>query len=1075
MLLAQGGFAVFLQAAPDQRAPILEQITGTDIYSRISVKVHQRRGEERNKLNALHMELSGMSLLNDEDKEQLRTKLAERQLAEEKQITQINQLQKARVWLDDLATLQKDLDKLETEWDEFQSRQTSFQPQLKQLDRADKACSLDKDYAHLASIRRQQEEESQRCNATQQKLSQQETALAMAIQAKQQAACALEYAETEEKQQKNIIKKVRELDTRIADKKSQIKKVSEAIAKIENQLESHLKQQRFYEKQLTDVCRIQTDIEGYFQRHSVDSGLRESLADIRSALEALQTAGQQHSQLCQSLAEAEERKAVTVQFWHESANAYKKQREELVSSERLCAQLKAAMADMLCGRTLNVWRHELTDLKDRKHRLDQVAEVLVHSAKTRREEEAARLEQQTLEMKEKKLANEIVARSAKQLHLEREVQHLDTQVALLNRIQSLEAERKFLEDGKPCPLCGATEHPFAQGNIPPLDATQSVLQQTKDDLDKTINAIAELKINQGKTQTKLEQLQQTQQAQIIQLKADEARCNTIFAALQMNVTANDPLTGVRSGQHQTDKHIGVLSAVIEKIEDIENQLQSAQQVVENGRTIFNRVEKQWQEAGFKKEAVAQDCERLAQQCHIGAGQVTQLHHKVLQVLAPFGINNVSMADLDQILVDLMARQKRWQQKQDQKLELEKNLSTLNNYRDQKIVLIEKLKEDEYREKHIHDGLMQECDAWLAQRQALFADKDSDEEDNRLVGAVKQAKENMEKSRNGVEFAHQALTNSQTIIQSLQETMEKRAKALQREEKQFCERLASMGFTHEVDYHAACLAADERKILKQAQENLQKQATELTTLRQDKIASLAREKARRITDQSYEQVRQEESGLVASLKEIQQDMGGIKKQLADDQDRRHKKQAQIIGIEAQKKECFRWDALHELIGSADGKKYRNFAQGLTFELLVFNANRQLKKMTDRYLLLHNDKQPLELNVVDNYQAGEIRSTKNLSGGESFIVSLALALGLSQMASRNVRVDSLFLDEGFGTLDENTLDTALETLANLQQDGKLIGVISHIPALKERIGTQIQVTPKTGGRSRISGPGCRFVNL
>jgi exonuclease SbcC len=81
----------------------------------------------------------------------------------------------------------------------------------------------------------------------------------------------------------------------------------------------------------------------------------------------------------------------------------------------------------------------------------------------------------------------------------------------------------------------------------------------------------------------------------------------------------------------------------------------------------------------------------------------------------------------------------------------------------------------------------------------------------------------------------------------------------------------------------------------------------------------------------------------------------------------------------------------------------------------------------------------------------------------------------MASRNVRVDSLFLDEGFGTLDENTLDTALETLANLQQDGKLIGVISHIPALKERIGTQIQVTPKTGGRSRISGPGCRFVNL
>ena len=160
----------------------------------------------------------------------------------------------------------------------------------------------------------------------------------------------------------------------------------------------------------------------------------------------------------------------------------------------------------------------------------------------------------------------------------------------------------------------------------------------------------------------------------------------------------------------------------------------------------------------------------------------------------------------------------------------------------------------------------------------------------------------------------------------------------------------------------------------------------------------------------------------------------------------------------------------MIGSTDGKKYRNFAQGLTFEMMIGHANRQLQKMTDRYLLARDDSQPLELNVVDNYQAGEIRSTKNLSGRESFIVSLSLALGLSHMASKNVRVDSLFLDEGFGTLDEEALDTALETLAGLQQDGKLIGVISHVPALKERISTQIQVTPQTGGRSQISGPGC-----
>jgi len=138
-------------------------------------------------------------------------------------------------------------------------------------------------------------------------------------------------------------------------------------------------------------------------------------------------------------------------------------------------------------------------------------------------------------------------------------------------------------------------------------------------------------------------------------------------------------------------------------------------------------------------------------------------------------------------------------------------------------------------------------------------------------------------------------------------------------------------------------------------------------------------------------------------------------------------------------------------------------------MIGHANRQLAGMTDRYLLVRSAAHPLALDAIDTWQAGEVRSTKNLSGGESFIVSLALALGLSHMSSRNVRVDSLFLDEGFGTLDEESLDTALKTLSGLHQNGKIIGIISHVPALKERIAARIRVHPVSGGRSRLSGPG------
>jgi DNA repair protein SbcC/Rad50 len=210
-----------------------------------------------------------------------------------------------------------------------------------------------------------------------------------------------------------------------------------------------------------------------------------------------------------------------------------------------------------------------------------------------------------------------------------------------------------------------------------------------------------------------------------------------------------------------------------------------------------------------------------------------------------------------------------------------------------------------------------------------------------------------------------------------------------------------------------------------------------------------------------------------VKQLGQDIGGILQVLTDNEKQRSSQQERLKAIDIQRQEWSRWDDLHDLIGSADGKKFRNFAQGLTFEMMTAHANRRSQEMTDRYILIRDEEQPLELNVIDNYQACEIRSTKNLSGGESFIVSLALALGLSQMASRNVRVDSLFLDEGFGTLDEDALETALETLAGLRQDGKLIGVISHVAALKERISAQIQVIPGSGGRSSLSGPGCQRI--
>ena len=169
------------------------------------------------------------------------------------------------------------------------------------------------------------------------------------------------------------------------------------------------------------------------------------------------------------------------------------------------------------------------------------------------------------------------------------------------------------------------------------------------------------------------------------------------------------------------------------------------------------------------------------------------------------------------------------------------------------------------------------------------------------------------------------------------------------------------------------------------------------------------------------------------------------------------------MSAREEEFKRWNMLRDLIGSADGKKFRIYAQSLTLRKLINLANRHLERLNDRYYIMKSEMEDLTLNIADRYQGNSVRSMTTLSGGESFLISLALALGLSDLAGRNAQIQSLFIDEGFGTLDAKNLDLVIQTLDNLQSSGKTIGVISHVLELKERIDTQIKVVKKGGGFS------------
>lgn len=564
------------------------------------------------------------------------------------------------------------------------------------------------------------------------------------------------------------------------------------------------------------------------------------------------------------------------------------------------------------------------------------------------------------------------------------------EMAFLTKIAELEDHRAKLEDGKPCPLCGATEHPFAEGNVPVPD--------------------------------------------------------------------------------ETEQKIKALTKLISKAEDQEAAIKKLEEAEVTARKNLTEGEKQETAAANDKKAAEKSFAEVKEGLEKLRADFTARRQAVSAKLLLLGITEIPEMQVSSLLESLRARLNAWQAQVKKKAEIEKQIADLDSEMKRLDAVIETQSTTLAEKRERLETLKKDHTIGSDERKALYGDKNSDNEELRLNKTVSDAEDAEKKARDRHNELHQRWNTAKTHIESLKKRIDQREPELRKLEIEFSTALAPAGFSDEVQFLEARLTAEQRDELSTKAKKLDDNQTDLKARQKDRETRLATEIAKMVTNKSLEEMEPQFKKYEDSLKDLRNIIAGLKHKLSENTAAKERIKAKQTAIEAQKKECHRWENLHELIGSADGKKYRNFAQGLTFEMMIGHANRQLQKMTDRYLLVRDDAQPLELNVVDNYQAGEIRSTKNLSGGESFIVSLSLALGLSHMASKNVRVDSLFLDEGFGTLDEEALDTALETLAGLQQDGKLIGVISHVPALKERISTQIQVTPQTGGRSQISGPGC-----
>lgn len=1065
MLLAQGGFAAFLQAGADERAPILEQITGTAIYSQISICIHERRVHERKQLDCLKAEMAGMRLLSEDEVIQysghLETALPQEAIAHQ----QVEQTTIAINWLDKIECLSKEKQAFDEAKQDLQLRQVAFAPQLEKLSRATQSLALARYYTELLSARRELASICQNQIECQQMLPEKNAALQRAEDDVKHLSARLAHVNRVQKEHLPILKAVRALDTKLQEKHAAISIANNNLLIMETKLVA-LQAKHNEECGLMDTKKLAlVEVDDYLTENKSSERLAEQLTGIQSRLARLREHDEKQRDKTSELVAAEAQRIEMSKALSEKSVGLEASKKSLHAVRESLSLQKSEVEKIRGDRALGDWRDALIDIKDQQNNLKN-ANALVHAI-TDLKDSLSDISNQHAKMTvvKEELQQSIHAHMGQQVALNQEMSALENQLSQINLIMTFNDARHQLQEKVPCPLCGAKEHPFAEGNIPPVNDIAAALKAVRSNLNLLDSTVSDLKIKHGAITKDLDMCATRQKEIIARIAIDSTTLNELLASLSISEADLDAC--IQTLILELEKTTNIVVA----IEAHEKEIERLRICLEKEQDSVVQSERENTQAMHNHEMIEQAISRVKCELEHGQKLYQRAYEDGLADVLQYGVDSLSLERLDSILNDLTQRRDQWLFQQKQKNELTLHISTLKVQLEHQVGDINTYEQALKQQQHDLNALLSQQSDWLDERQRLFTDKNPDDEENRLIAAIDAADKWLSTAQQTLNVAMQNRTKLISQIEGNDKSILIRELQLKKIEPIFKTQLTTNGFNDEESFLKACISEDDRKILMNQARQLETEQTELDARRADKSEQLTVELQKNITTLSRETLAFNLTTQIQKLRDLQQEISGLKQRLHDNELVRQKQNAAANAMDAQKRECLRWDKLHELIGSSDGKKYRNFAQGLTFEMMIGHANRQLQKMTDRYLLIRDNSQPLDLNVIDNYQAGEIRSTKNLSGGESFIVSLALALGLSHMSSKNVRVDSLFLDEGFGTLDEDALDTALETLAGLQQDGKLIGVISHVSTLKERISTQIHVARHMGGRSVISGPGCR----
>jgi exonuclease SbcC len=1068
VLLAQGDFAAFLKAKKDERSSLLERITGTELYSELSIAAFDRARQEKEALSQIANRMQDQIPLDAEARQRLEQQRDQfiSQMADLDR--QIASNQKIIDWYAELKKLQQAEQAARDSLAVSQQAWNAAEADRQLIRKVEAALPLRPLLSQYQTANAEHVDARQKLKDSSDQLVADEANLQTAKIQLDSLALALTEAERQQQQAQPVLIKARALDTHI----DIIRKAVETLTAEEKQLLEVLdaaekEHQSLLTRQAEQTAALQ-QLNLWLEQNQPVKPIADEWSRWDAELERYQTLNGRKAddalkaeQLKRSLAKDE---CILAELKLAVEDSHRK----LEQHQQALAQLKAQDS-----------RHSLEGLHQAKGELENKREQIIMTLNLTNNAQEL---QQTIKQDKDELAatEQVVNDGAMQLQALNQ-QQMANGIALGEAKKALEliqatmhknAEqfRSLLQDDQPCPVCGALEHPWKDhDNIgDEHGAAQSArVAELESRHEALIKTIAELSkgISQGQQQkTVLE-------GRLAESQAKLELCGNAWAVLAMHDKADFAVTDAQL-LSVLKSHEQQINSELEKIRQQEKAALESQKQLQATHDLFNAEQQ-------KKEKLSVEYAELDKQCaktkadleHVGAGvqELDKQLQAIIELLAqPFRQLDNWQSDLQDSTArfrqDCAATAQQFQRTEQQIEDAVKALEKINH--DQKLAeqalnqcrQQHRLKLDEL---NIQAAEQQKLSA---EREAVLPNVSADHYELTINQNVQAARAIHQQAGHALNLAETELATHKQNQQHWQTETVRRYSRLEDALATLNQSLAKQAI--DLEQLGRLLEKDEHWLAEQKAQTaaLERALQESLALLKVKVDDCSKQQSNPV------EIAEEDAMKLSAELQQQRQLAHSQKEeqvilLREDDKKIEAGRLLKAELDSQRERWEQWESLNELIGSKSGAKFRTFAQSLTLEALLAHSNRHLEDFAKRYALQRVPGSDLELQIIDRDMADDVRSVHSLSGGESFLVSLALALGLASLSSNKTQVESLFIDEGFGSLDPETLDIAIASLDTLQALGRKVGVISHVPILVERIGAKVVVEKQGGGRSRV----------